>query len=205
MGIPTGPVESVDGFTLIEVLMVVAVLAMLALLTWPHLVSATGTFRVELAAQEAAMVLQRARIQAIRRSRKVAVRFTENDGGRVHWTLHADGDGDGVLARDVARGVDPALGPTVALRRVGGGVRLGFPPGIAPRDPGDPRRRLRRLDDPIRFNRSNAASFGPLGGSTPGSLYFTDGRRALSVVRLYGRTGKIKVLTYDPDEERWHR
>lgn len=160
---------------------------------------------MELAAQEAAAVLLRARIQAIRRSHHVAVRFTEDDTGRVHWTLYADGDGDGVLARDVARGVDTALGPTVEMRRVDGGVRLGFPPGIAPRDPGNPRRRLNRLDDPIRFNRSNAASFGPLGGSTPGSLYFTDGRRALSVVRLYGRTGKIKVLTYDPDEERWHR
>ena len=60
-----------------------------------------------------------------------------------------------------------------------------------------------RLDDPIRFNRSDIASFGPLGGSTPGSLYVTDSIRHLAAVRVFGRTGKVKVLRWDAVEDRW--
>ena len=67
----------------------------------------------------------------------------------------------------------------------------------------NPRRRLDRLDDPIRFNRSDIASFNQIGRSTPGSLYLTDGRYLLSVVRLFGRTGKVKVMRYDPETEVW--
>ena len=40
----------------------------------------------------------------------------------------------------------------------------------------DPPGRFRRRTDPLRFNSSDLASFGPLGTSTPGSLYLTDGR-----------------------------
>jgi hypothetical protein len=86
---------------------------------------------------------------------------------------------------------------------MGGHVRFGFPPGPAPKDPGNPSRRLDRLEDPIRFNRSDIASFNHLGGSTPGSLYLTDGQSHLAVVRLFGRTGKVKVMHYDSITETW--
>ncbi len=82
-------------------------------------------------------------------------------------------------------------------------MKFGFPSGSPPRDPSDPRRFLTRLDDPIRFNRSDIASFGPLGGSTPGSLYLTDSRHHLTVVRLYGATGKVRTLNYDRAREEW--
>jgi hypothetical protein len=81
-------------------------------------------------------------------------------------------------------------------------MRFGFPPGRPVRDPGDPRKLL-STDDPIRFNQSDLASFGPLGTSTPGSLYLTDGQSRLLAVRVYGRTGKVKVIAYDFDAEVW--
>jgi len=64
-------------------------------------------------------------------------------------------------------------------------------------------RRLGNLGDPIRFNRSDLAVFSPLGEATPGSAYLTDSQRGLAAVRLFGRTGKVKVLLYDPDTETW--
>ena len=88
---------------------------------------------------------------------------------------------------------------------MGSYAHFGFPPGPAPRDPGNPSSRLDRLDDPIRFNRSDIASFDQLGTSTPGSLYLTDGRALLSVVRLFGRTGKVKILRYDSKTEKWEK
>ena len=114
-----------------------------------------------------------------------------------------DGDCDGVLTADIDSGIDPAVSPPRQLAHFGSFARFGFPPGPAPRDPGDPGRRLDRLDDPIRFNRSDIASFNHLGGSTPGSLYLTDGRYLLSVVRVFGRTGKVKIMRYDQETEKW--
>ena len=60
-----------------------------------------------------------------------------------------------------------------------------------------------RLDDPIRFNQSDLASFDPLGTATPGSLYLTDRRSLLAAVRVTSRTGRIRVLRYDSRARTW--
>lgn len=109
-----------------------------------------------------------------------------------------------MLTADILSGDDPEVVPRTRLAHLGRQIHFGFPPGRAPRDPGDPRRRLTGLDDPIRFNRSDIASFSPFGTSTPGTVYVTDGMRHLSAARVLGRTGKIGCLTYDVVRERWH-
>ena len=58
-------------------------------------------------------------------------------------------------------------------------------------------------DDAIRFNSSDLASFSPMGGSTPGTVYLTDGQSQLAAVRVTGRTGKVKVVVYDFGAEVW--
>ena len=147
-------------------------------------------------------VLRRTRIRAVRANTHVAVRFTD-DGGEIRWALYGDGDGDGVRTRDIARGVDPLIEPSRALRRLDGSVRPGFPPGPLPRDPGDPHRRLHRRQDPLRFGRSDLVSFGPLGTSTSGTLYLTTGHRWTAAIRVYGASGKVKVLLHDADTGTW--
>ncbi len=191
------------GFQLAETLIVSVILVIAATLSIPPLLRSTGGLRVQLAAAEISSTFHLARAQAIRLGVRVAVKFETEENGRVTFTLYRDGDGDGVRSRDIRSGVDTALGAPRRLAHLGGAVRFGFPEGVAPRDPGDPGRRLDRLEDPLRFNRSDLASFDPLGTSTPGSAYLTDGRRALRVVRLFGRTGKIKILTYNLETERW--
>jgi prepilin-type N-terminal cleavage/methylation domain-containing protein len=191
------------GYTLVELLVVVAVLGLVLVLGLPPLLDTTARVRVDLGAAEVVGALRGARSWAIRRNQQVAVKFSTGADGRVAFTLYRDGDGDGVLNRDIDSGVDPQVAPAQTLAHLGRRVRFGFPPGKPPRDPGDPRRRLDRLEDPIRFNRSDLASFGSLGGSTPGSLYLTDGRRQLVVVRVLGRTAKVRVLRYDRESESW--
>lgn len=196
------------GFTLAEVLVVLAAVGLTAAITVPRLWQATAALRVRSAASEIVSIFHLARGYAIRHNHHVGVRFDTRgalgvDDERVTWSLYRDGDGDGVRTRDIEDGTDPPVMVGRAVARLGASVRFGFPPGPAPRDPGNPRRRLDRLDDPIRFNRSDIASFSPLGGSTPGSVYLTDGRAALAVVRVYNRTGKIRVLVYDPEREIW--
>ncbi len=190
------------GFQLVELVVALAVLAIIALILVPPLMSLSARLRVSLAAHELAGVLFEARTLARRYSEHVAVKFFPADG-RVAFACYRDGDGDGVRNADIVAGIDPQITPTRLLAHLGGRLGFGFPPGRAPRDPGDPSHRLGRLTDPVRFNDSDLASFSAIGTSTPGSLYITDGRRELAVVRLLGLTGKVRVMRWDPDADAW--
>ena len=193
------------GFQLIQMLVVLAVLTLVSAVTLPPLLQWTSALRLRLAAAEFVGALRQARLEAIRSSQRVGIKFRPHEHGRVTYSLHRDGDGDGVRTADIASGVDPIVGLETQLMDVGAHVRLGFPPGVEPRDPGDPGRRLGRLDDPVRFNNSDIASFNTLGQSTPGTLYLTDGARGLAAVRLFAGTGRIRVLLYDVESERWRQ
>ena len=192
-----------SAFHILEVVVVLALLLVAASLGFPAVLSATRELRVHLATQELVGTLRLARSYAIRHSTKVAVKFRTRENGSVTFGLYRDGDGDGVRNKDIDSGVDIQVQRPRALAHMGRFVGFGFPPDIEPTDPSSPGRPLGRLDDPIRFNRSDLASFGPLGTSTPGSLYVTDGRGLLSVVRVLGRTGRVRVLRYDSDERVW--
>lgn len=190
-----------DGFNLLEVMLVMAVLGMLLAMILPMSRQWWSALQVELAASEVATTLQLGRSLAVRHHARVAVRFYPDDEGRLTHAIFRDGDRDGVRSDDIERGIDPMLrgvkgGPL-------GGVQAGFPKGWRPREPGS-RKRLDRLHDPIRFGRSNMASFTALGGASPGTIYLTDGRRHLMAVRVNNRTGKVKILRYDREQETWY-
>ena len=193
--------RQIQGFQLIELVLVLALMMLVGGITLPWLAKGTTGIEIDLAAAEVLGALRLARMTAIRLGVKVGVKFREQENGVFTFTMYRDGDGDGVLSKDIESGVDPPVGLPRNLHHFGRRVRLGFPPGPAPRDPGNPSRRL--PPDPVRFNRSDLASFGPLGGSTPGSIYLTDGRARLTVVRLFGRTGKAKTMRYDMQSETW--
>lgn len=192
-----------QGFHLVELVVVVAVLAMALVLGAPPLARAAGRLQLRLAAEEVVGSLRQARAYAIRHSANVGLKFRTAGDGTVYWAIHRDGDGDGVRTADFDSGVDPRVAPERAFVHFGRRVRFGFPPGPAPRDPSDPRRPLDRLDDPVRFNRSDIASFSPLDGATPGSVYLTDGVRHLLCVRIDHRSGRARILTWEPDARRW--
>ena len=191
------------GFSLIELVIVAAILALAAFLVIPNIMTSYSGLRVRLAADELASTLRLSRMMAVRHNANVALKFRPRADGSVTYTLYRDGDGDGVRNEDLEAGIDPVMSPERQLAMMGKGVGFGFPSAYRPRHPGDPRRPMTRLDDPIRFNRSDLASFSSTGSSTPGSLYLTDGRQTLVAVRVLGYTGKVKILTYDPEAEAW--
>lgn len=190
-------------FTVIEVLIVVAVLGLLAMIAWPKIEMWAGYLRTRLAAGEVAGALADARQTAIRYQSRVALRFETDSEGEVTMTLYRDKDGDGVLSRDIRQGVDGVYKDHRRLHAFDGRIRFGFPYGEAPRDISNPYKKIKRLRDPIRFNRSDMASFSSLGTATPGTVYLTDGIHSLIAVRVTSLTGKITLWSYDKGGEKW--
>lgn len=195
--------QRASGFQLIEASIVLGLLGLLISLVTPDLIRLSARQRVIAAAAELAGTLHLARATAYRLSTNVGVKFRTDTKGQVTFTLYRDGDGDGVLTADIESGEDPPVGPIRRLNHLGPGVGFGFPPPPAPTDPADPGQRLEDLHDPIRFNRSDIASFDSLGASTPGSLYVSDRKSEIAVVRVLGRTGRIRILVYDREREIW--
>jgi hypothetical protein len=151
-------------------------------------------------ASEVASVLYRARMQAITRRINVGVKYRLRDG-RYEWALYGDGNGNGVRTAEIASGVDPSLGILATWGR--SDVRPGIMTGATVPDPDGSGRLSGSVADPIRFNRSDICSFSALGESTPGSIYLWDGGDRMAVVRVYGRTGKIRTLYYRRGDREW--
>jgi type II secretory pathway pseudopilin PulG len=184
-----------SGFQLLEALIVLAVVGLIAALGMPALLRMSRRIRLRLAADEIATALESARMYAAAHSANVAVHFGKR-GKKYVFSLYADGDGDGVHSEDIRTGKDPQIGFWRNLDHMGARIRFGIPTYLSPTDPSSPYRKLDRLQDPIRFNRSDLASFSGRGTATPGSVYLTDGLD-LTVVRVLGRTGRIRILDYD--------
>lgn len=191
------------GFTLVELIVVLAILGVISTLLVPSAGALLGDTRLRITAGELAGILHRTRALAIRHSTHVAVRFTGRETGAVSFAFYRDGDGDGVLSADIRTGVDPVLQVPRLLDQLGNRVRFGFPPGPPARDPGSPSHLLAPDEDPIRFGTSDMASFDAFGGATPGSLFITDGRSRLAAVRVAGLSGRIRVMFYDFGARVW--
>ncbi len=193
------------GFTLLELLIATTVLALLTTLAVPPLRQQIAQHRVRLGAAEVASTLWTARSRAVVYGVAVAVHFdvgeSETDSASTSFSLYADGDGDGVRTADLNAGTDPRIGRPARLLHVGRGVRFGIPEGLKPRQFAGSGW-LDRLDDPLRFGRSDIVSFSPAGTASPGTAFVTDGYH-LFAVRVYNRTGKIGILRYVRDREQW--
>jgi type II secretory pathway pseudopilin PulG len=191
------------GFSLFDLLATMAVIGIVAALGVPELFRATEQTRLGLGAGEIASSLRIARIYALRHSANVAIKFRTSSDGAVTYALFRDADGDGVRTQDVESGVDPQVEPWRPLTRLGNGIGFGFPPGPLPRDPTSGKAIGGSLDDPIRFNSSDLASFTAGGTATPGSVYLTDGRRGLVIVRVTNLSGRVRAWRWDHDDGVW--
>jgi Tfp pilus assembly protein FimT len=198
------PPRSAAGFSIAELLVALAAIAIVASLGLPELFRATEQTRLGLGAGEIASSLHLTRVYAIRHSANVAIKF-QAEGDGVSYALFRDGDGDGVRTADIEHGVDPQVEPWRRLTHLGRGVGFGFPPGPLPPDPTSGRAIGGSRDDPIRFNNSDLASFSASGTATPGSVYLTDGRRGLIVVRVTNLSGRVRTMRWDRDRGAWRQ
>jgi hypothetical protein len=156
---------------------------------------------VRAACRDIASVLRQARSVAAARGRNVALRFRRADD-RWLYSMYIDGDYDGVRNDDIAMGVDRRVGPElVVLQTTNGVARIGLPEQQL-RDPDDGSL-LKAGTSPVQFGVSQLCSFSPLGSSTAGSVFVTDGYDNAALVRVLGTSGRVRTMTYNFGSGKW--
>ena len=193
-----GPVHPA-GFTLVEAGVVLLLLGVSAALAVPSMRSGLDGMRAAAAARHLAALAQSIRVRAVTRSVHVGLRF-ERDGDGYRYATYADGNGDGLRARDIRRGLDVRLADFERLGDRFPGVAIGIPtrvPGIAGRET------LAAGSDPIRFGASDGLTFSPLGTATSGTLYLHHRSGRQFAVRVLGATGRVRILEFNEDTASW--
>lgn len=190
------------GFSLLELLTVIAILGLISLVTIPAFSSIQRRRIVRAAAGEMRGIFGLTRSQAITRSRHVAIKFSQI-GGEWQYATFIDGNGNGVRNAEITSGVDRPMQPFRNVLQAAGAGRIGFPPYSIP-DP-DTGRPMPPQASPVRFNSSTLCSFSPIGESTNGSIFVTDGSDNVAMLRVYGPDARIRVSLFDRATGRWRR
>jgi hypothetical protein len=189
------------GYTLVDAVVTAGLCTVMGAMAMPMIGRATERERTIIGTQYLAGQMQRARLESLRRARSVAVRL-ELVGGRTSVQLYVDGNGDGVLQRDVDLGIDPALTPMEFLDVHSRDVSLRINQPIT--DPGGSGT-LSPGDNPLRFGGTALLSFSPLGGATAGTLYIAARRGPQMAIRVFGGTGRVRILTFDVPARQWRQ
>jgi Tfp pilus assembly protein FimT len=198
--VSAGPADR--GLALTELSAVLALLAIGCALGLPALAQARSRAAAGAGARLLATSCQGLRWKSVSRGRAHGLLF-ERDGRGWRWREVADGNGNGLRTAEVAAGVDPTLSPPRRLEDTLAPATLGFPSwSTVPRIPPQVGN-LEDLDDPIRIGNTDLLAFSPLGTSTSGTLYVTDGHDQLYALVLFGATGRLRVWRFDLQESRW--
>jgi hypothetical protein len=142
--------------------------------------------------------LQQVKMEAIARSANVGLRFLHEANG-YSFTAYVDGNGNGIRGADIQGGVDKPIRQAERLRDLFSGVDFGAAADVPPVDSGG----AAPGDDPVRIGAAKILTFTALGTSSTGSLYVRSPRGAQYVVRIFGETGKTRMLRFDPRQRKW--
>lgn len=185
-----------NGYSLIDLLIVIAIIGMIIGITAPHFAKMRNRMALRAAAGELRSIFHLVRMRAISRGTNSGVKFVQL-AGRWHFVLYEDGDRDGVRNDDINKGIDKPLSYPRVVFRQARNIDIGLL-GVPVKDAdGD------LVKSPVTFGNSTICSFSPMGESTPGTIYITDGDDGLWCVRVYGASAKIRTLRYDPGKKKW--
>ena len=185
------------GYSLLELLMAMTIMVIVGGAAIPLAQSSVDRTRAAAAAHYVAGRVAMARFEAVRRSAYVAIQFVQQaDGYRMQ--SYVDGNRNGVLTRDIARGVDLPISAAEQLEYHFSGIEFGIHPGVTGIDPGP-----FNTADPIQIGNSTLLSFSPSGVSTPGTLFLHGRRGNQFAVRVLGATARTRILEFNVAAGTW--
>ena len=104
-----------------------------------------------------------------------------------------------MLTDDIRHGIDRSLAAIERLPDQFTGVDFGAIPALPAIDAGG----TPPGADPIRLGAGNIASFSAVGTATSGTVYIRGRRGSQYAVRVFGETGKSRLLKFEPKNRKW--
>jgi type II secretory pathway pseudopilin PulG len=187
------------GVTLIDLLAGLAVSSVLALISIPSALNISRQLTLRAAGSEIATIFNQARARAVFHRAEVGVKWV-SAGGDVVFAIHEDGNGNGVTSADIRSGVDRLVFGPLSMRKRFPGISFSIIAGLKVDPSGTP---IGDILDAIRFGRSDICSFSPLGTSSPGSVYLSDGNARQAIVRVSPMTARIQVFEWLSPPGKW--
>lgn len=189
----------IRGAAFIDIIVAVSLCLLMAVVAVPVVGGTLERERTMIGARYLAGHLQRARLDSLRRARSVAVRL-QMLGDRTLMRLFVDGNGNGVVQHDIDHGIDLPLAPAAWLDDQARDVSLRINQDITEVAGSDS---LAPGDDPLRIGNTSLLTFSPLGSATGGTIYVAARRGPQMAIRVFGATGRVRVLTFDAQTGQW--
>ncbi len=187
------------GAALIDIIVATSLCVILAAIAVPVVGGTLERERTIVGARYLAGQLLRARLESLKRARAVALRIELVDG-RTLFQLFADGNGNGVLQRDIDRNIDLPLAPLEWLDHQAREISLRLNQDVT-EVAGTAT--IRRGDDPLRIGNTSLLTFTPVGSATSGTLYVAAPQGPQMAIRVFGATGRIRMLMFDAQMRQW--
>ena len=188
------------GAALIDIIVATSLVFLMAAIAVPVIGGTLDRERTIAGAHYLAGQLQRARLESLKRARFVAVRL-QVIGGRTELRLFADGNGNGVRQHDIDHGIDLPLTPMEWLDDQTRDISLRINQNVTDVSGG---MTLEPGDDPLRIGNTSLLTFSPVGSATSGTLYVAAHRGPQMAIRVFGATGRVRVLMFDAQTRQWH-
>lgn len=175
------------GYSLLELLVSLAIILIMASVALPNILGFWQESALMGAAQGFKAEFMRARSIAAKKNTQTALRFETGSDGQITFSTYIDGNSNGVLGADIAKGVDRMIAGPFNLDGGQPGVQVGVLPDAPSPDGG------RLGDEPIRFGSARMVSFSPLGTGTPGTFYLCT-RTSMAGVRVTGGSARVRIM-----------
>ena len=186
------------GYTFIETMTAMTIAGIMFGATVPLALSMIDRTRVSAAASFMCARIALTRMEAVKRSAFVGIQFVGKSDG--YWfRTYLDGNHNGVLSKDIIRGIDRPLTPELRLDQQFPGVMFGIHPEVSSLDPGEAFDRT----DPVQIGSSTLMSFNPNGSSTSGTLFIRGRRANQFAVRVLGTTARARIFHFDFQDGKW--
>jgi prepilin-type N-terminal cleavage/methylation domain-containing protein len=191
------------GHTLPEVLVVIAVTAVLTTLTVRFFEDLAAAAELTALTGRLSGLMYRCRGSAMVQGRAVSLVFERRVGDDWRCFIAEDGDGDGVRRSDIRTGRDRIVSEVLQLE--GQRAGLGILSGVRVPNPSGRGYLRGNLDDPVRAGRGDIITFTPRSTATPSSVYLTDRKWRMRVLRVYGGTARVHSLFWRRGWGEWRR